>query len=320
MAHQLSFNELTGLAEMAYVGEVPWHGYGQSLAVDAPIETWAQAAHMEWSILATPALFSPEGTDAAPVPGRQVLYRSDSHAPLSVVSDRYQVVQPTAVLAFFRDLTEQMGFSLETAGVLQGGKRFWAMARTGADAEVTDGDKVAPYLLLATSCDGTMSTTARMTTIRVVCANTLAVSADHASSQFTYVHSSAFDEKTCKRDLGLLHAQESFSAFIEKSRKLSAIKISFAQAEDIARRALLIGDPEKKHSGLDKVMSLFTGGAKGADMAGQTAWGLLNAVTEYVDHHGRNRTKESRQNAAWFGAGAEVKGRAEGIVSSLIAA
>ena len=316
MAHELSF-ALDGTAEMAYVGERPWHGYGQKLQPGLSIEEWARAAHMDWRIQDAPTLFSPDGTDPAPVPGRKVLYRSDSHAPLSVVSDRYQVVQPIEVLDFFRDLTEKMGFALETAGVLRGGRNFWALARTGMDGEVVDGDKVAPYLLLATSCDSTLATTARMTTIRVVCANTLAISAEHSSAQFKYLHSSKFDAKQCKRDLGLLQAQEAFDAFIAKAKKFAGVPVSYKQAENLAKRILLVEDDAKKHSGLDKVMALFSGGAKGADMAGRTAWGLLNAVTEYVDHHGRNRSDDARQNAAWFGAGAAIKARAEEVVSAL---
>jgi hypothetical protein len=35
------------------------------------------------------------------------------------------------ILHFYRDLTEQSGFELETAGVLKGGKKFWALAKTG---------------------------------------------------------------------------------------------------------------------------------------------------------------------------------------------
>jgi phage/plasmid-like protein (TIGR03299 family) len=319
MAHELSFDFATGEAEMAYVGEKPWHGYGQKLQEGLGIEEWARAAHMDWQILEAPALFSPDGTDPAPVPGRKVLYRSDSHLPLSVVSNRYQAVQPIEVLDFFRDLTEQMGYQLETAGVLREGRNFWALARTGMDSEVTDGDKVAPYLLLATSCDSTLATTARMTTIRVVCANTLAISAEHSSVQCKYLHSSKFDARQCKRDLGLLQAQEAFDAFIAKAKKLANVPVSFGQAEDVAKRIMLIDD-DAKHSGLDKVMALFSGGAKGADMAGQTAWGLLNAVTEYVDHHGRKRSDDLRQNSAWFGAGASIKQRAEAIITDLIAA
>ncbi len=45
-----------------------------------------------------------------------------------MVSQRYQEVQPKEILEFYRDLTEQSVFELETARVLKGGKKFWALA------------------------------------------------------------------------------------------------------------------------------------------------------------------------------------------------
>jgi hypothetical protein len=57
------------------------------------------------------------------------------------------------ILEFYRDLTEQSGFELETAGVLKGGKKFWALARTGQTLKGKDVSN--GYILLATACDGT---------------------------------------------------------------------------------------------------------------------------------------------------------------------
>jgi hypothetical protein len=37
------------------------------------------------------------------------------------------------VLEFYRDLSEVAGYELETAGVLKGGKKFWALARMGKE-------------------------------------------------------------------------------------------------------------------------------------------------------------------------------------------
>lgn len=50
-----------------------------------------------------------------------------------------------------------------------------------------------------------------------------------------------------------------------------------------------------------------------------TAWGLLNAVTEYVDHERRARSPEYRLDSAWFGQGAVIKQRALDTALKLVA-
>ncbi|AEG71168.1 conserved hypothetical protein (plasmid) [Ralstonia solanacearum Po82] len=69
------------------------------------------------------------------------------------------------------------------------------------------------------------------------------------------------------------------------------------------------------------VHALYNGQGKGAEMASAsgTAWGVLNAVTEYVDHHRRARSDDSHLDAAWFGAGADIKQKAWGEALKLIA-
>ena len=127
MAHQIE--------QIAYVGETPWHGLGNQLTPNQPIEVWAKQAGMDWRIESSNVSYMAQNERGQniilPFEEQRVLYRSDTHAPLSVVSQRYQEVQPKEILEFYRDLTEQSGFELETAGVLKGGKKFWALARTG---------------------------------------------------------------------------------------------------------------------------------------------------------------------------------------------
>ena len=63
---------------------------------------------------------------------------------------------------------------------------------------------------------------------------------------------------------------------------------------------------------LAKVMALFDGRGRGAELASSngTAFGLLNAVTEFVDHERRARSTDHRLESAWFGQGATLKERA----------
>jgi phage/plasmid-like protein (TIGR03299 family) len=185
MAHEIT-QRADGFAEMAYVGGVPWHGLGQALKEGASIEEWRKAAGMDWEALRAPVQFRvPAEVTGAPYASdctmdeRHVIYRSDTLAPLSVVSDKYEIFQPADVLGYFDAMAKSAGLSLETAGTLFGGKRFWALAKIGEGSAFDPDDIVEGRLLLATSVDGTIATTAKIVHTRVVCNNTLTFALDH---------------------------------------------------------------------------------------------------------------------------------------------
>lgn len=82
---------------MAYAGEKPWHGLGKRLANNQPIEIWKQNVGMDWIIQESEVRYitGQKGIGAVnAIPEQKVLYRSDTKAPLAVVSARYQLVQP----------------------------------------------------------------------------------------------------------------------------------------------------------------------------------------------------------------------------------
>ena len=203
MAHQIE--------QMAYVGATPWHGLGRQLTQKQPIEVWQREAGMDWQIQESPVHFKADAIghmgSIHSFPEQKVLYRSDTKAPLSVVSNRYQIVQPREVMEFYRDLTEVSGYELETAGVLKGGRKFWALARTGQNTNLKGNDQVNGYLLLATSCDGTLATTATPTTVRVVCNNTLTIALDGTTRAIKVPHSTRFDSRSVKKQLGVAVSQ-----------------------------------------------------------------------------------------------------------------
>jgi len=315
---------------MAYVGEEPWHGLGNQLAPDQPLEIWAQQSGMDWQIEESEVRFIAGNTGLGSIhafPEQKVLYRSDTKAPLSVVSNRYQVVQPNAILEFYRDLTEVGGYQLETAGVLKGGKKLWALARTGQSATLKGRDEVNGYLLLATACDGTLATTAQFTSVRVVCNNTLAIALGDNTGAVKVPHRSRFDAQAVKQQLGI--AISSWDMFMVRTKAMANCKVKPETAEAYFKRVLTY--PTSAASGgtptavndraIKSALDLFAGRGRGADLASAsgTAWGLLNAVTEYVDHQRKARSDDYRRDAAWFGAGATIKQKAWDEALKLIA-
>lgn len=305
---------------MAYVNEVPWHGLGQPLAPNQPLEVWAKQAGMNWAIESSDVLFdsSLDADVSSRYQGQKVLYRSDTKAPLAIVSDRYHVVQPSEILEFYRDLTEIGGFELETAGVLKEGKKFWALARTGQSVMLKGHDEVNGYLLLATACDGTLATTAQFTSVRVVCQNTLAIALNKGAGAIKVPHRSQFDAQAVKQQLGIAIA--SWDDFMMQMKALSQCRVNANTAEAFLQRVLTYPmahvSPAKAVKVSDRAVrtthALFAGRGKGADKASaaNTAWGLLNSVTEYVDHHRRAHSDDHRLDAAWFGQGADLKKKA----------
>jgi phage/plasmid-like protein (TIGR03299 family) len=306
---------------MAYAGAAPWHGLGNQLTQKQPIEIWQREAGMDWQIQDSPVHFKadsigPLGTIHS-FPEQKVLFRSDTKAPLSVVSSRYQIVQPREVLEFYRDLSEVSGYELETAGVLKGGRKFWALARTGQSAVLKGNDEVSGYLLLATSCDGTLATTATPTTVRVVCNNTLTIALDGACRSIKVPHNTRFDPQAVKKQLGIAVSQ--WDEFMYRMRNLAERKVQWHEAMGFFMNVLCDVQPNSampqvlpNERALRKVQSLYEGQGKGSTLASAngTAWGLLNAVTEYVDHERRARSTEYRMDSAWFGRGAVIKQRA----------
>ena len=96
--------------------------------------------------------------------------------------------------------------------------------------------------------------------------------------------------------------------------------------EGLLRRVLTYQGQDSKvdvvnEQALGSVRALYEGGGRGALLASSrgTAWGLLNSVTEYVDHHRRARSDDHRRDAAWFGQGAQLKQRAWDEAMKLVA-
>ena len=303
---------------MAYAGEKPWHGLGNKLTTLEPIDVWKRQAGMDWMIEESEVRYITGNHTVGAIhsfPEQKVLYRSDTKRPLAVVSKRFQVVQPEEVLEFYRDLTEYSGFELETAGVLKEGRKFWALARTGQSTTLKGKDQVNGYLLLATACDGSLATTAQFTSVRVVCNNTLQIALGDNRGAVKVPHRSEFNADAVKQQLGITVAP--WNRFVAKMKDLVACPVDPDSVDGLLRRVLVYPGqagkaPVVNEQAVRSVRALYDGGGRGAQFASSrgTAWGLLNSVTEYVDHHRRARSDDHRREAAWFGQGAQFKQRA----------
>ncbi len=314
--HELDFS--TGVPAIAYTGRKPWHGFGQPMPENEPLDLWRVRAGLDWKVIRRPVEYSPypDGERAIQkrtFKTRDVLLRNDTFGELAVVSNRFKIVQPAEVLEFFKSLIEANGFKMSTAGALRGGKRVWAMADCGEDFSIGN-DRVGAHMLLATAYDGTFSTTAQFTSVRVVCNNTLGFSLQRGGEGgcIKIPHNRDFNSVDVKAELGL---NVDWKQFRDNVIVLADHKVTKREAIDYFLTVCGVTEAEaadgKQLSNVKKLLRYYEAGP-GAQLpsAKDTLWGAVNAVTYLADHGRRAKDRGNRFDSASFGSGAQLKTKA----------
>jgi len=282
---------------MAFAHKVPWHGLGVRVDGDLTPAQMLTAAGLNWEVEKRPMFFSygPNGDRiAGKVPGKMALVRKTDSKVFDVVGEGWNPVQNADVLATFKKFCDEGGATMETAGALRGGQIVWGLANLGNGFVLPGGDAVKGYLLLASKHQSGYATIGRVTPVRVVCANTFAMSGGfEGASQLRVPHTMKFDPDWAAEQMGI--ARAGMSEFERNARLLQKLNIS----PDDAKRILLPiyqpqEDPVDVMKDFDRrasrtvieIMEAAVKGAGQAEIAG-TAWGVFNAATYRANHNAR---------------------------------
>lgn len=319
---------------MAWAHEVPWHGLGNRVEGSVTIEEMLVAAGLNWEVRQAPAWADIDGQKVNI--GRKALYRSSDGKILTVTGDNWKPVQNREVLEFFREYTESGGATLETAGSLRGGQIIWGLARVlGAGVTINGRDDVKGYILMVSPHILGKASTVRTTSVRVVCANTLAMAGgvDGHGAEYRQSHTRPFDIRAARETVQLV--REQLEALKLEAEALQSLKMSeydtvrtlaeffqpeeapkklnaktdelsekekarqaFAELQGEARVSALINDPTLQTSALQGVLWAV---AKAPGATPGNGWGVLNGVTYWADHMA-GRESDARLFNSWLGS------------------
>lgn len=323
MSDNIEFNAAHGTYSFFGADTPGWHNLGQ---VVIGAQSWGEVrklANLDFSV-SKHQLYDPWG-----VPIEQWgIFRDDNHRYLGPVGSVYKEIQNEYSGEFLDTLLGQMGGAhYESAGVLGHGQKIWAMARVPMDFKVDGQDPHTTYLLFVTSHDGSTAATVKLTTIRVVCQNTLNA-AIAMNGVFTKVkHTRDADNKleAAKKMMGnavrgvkdledkltlLSRRMLDKETYVESLDRIFPLPNGKKEAASSARRDNLLAE----------ITRLFEVNDDNAfpDFRG-TGFNLLNAITEYTDHLRGTRVTKKREGAnpatvrtesAIFGSGSDLKNEA----------
>lgn len=326
MPADLSVNK-QGDVMMAYQGDTPWHQLGTVVndpEITKSVEKFLTAANLDWEVQLK-TMFYRHKQESIRVKQRRAVVRDSDGALLATVGSNFHPVQNKAAFEVLQPALDQFGVEIETAGALGKGDRVWMLAKLPEAIEPIPGDKLENYILLFNGHNGWTSYSARLTQVRVVCANTVAlalrdapmIKLRHIESQVEQLDQIA---DVIAKTLEVAHKTgESF-------KKLATRKMTLAEMRDYVNEVLGIDDEDDslKIRRRDKIIELATSTGKGIEFAPETAWAAFNAVTEYIDHvrpaEGKMAKTIRQANAsALFGSNAKIKVKALNIARKLAA-
>lgn len=301
---------------MAFANQVPWHGLGNRVDPNASVDDMLIAAGLDWKVRQLPLFAQAEDGTSIALPLRRALVRDTDNKVLSVTGDLWKPFQNRDALEFFREYTEMGGAKLETAGSLREGKLIWALASIDAGFTVNRTDHTKGYILLISPHEVGKSISVRTTTVRVVCANTMAMAVNGSRADYKQNHLSDFNISAAKETIGLAReqvAQAHLNAEALMKLKMSEFDTvrflaSFFQPLPAGPNndefvELLINDPKQQSKQLSEV--LWSVNNAPGSVAGN-GWGLLNGVTHWADHVAGNKA-DARLFNSWLGERSRLK-------------
>lgn len=291
MAHEVE--------SMFSVREVPWH-YEMTKDVTKIIQAAPNsqeallAAGLDWTV-ESKDIFTDEGMK---IEGYKANTRNTDSKVLGIVSDRYTVVQNTDAFSFTDKLIGD-GARYETAGSLRGGKQVWLLAKTSQIKIL--GDEVDPYICFTNSHDGLGSVRCVMTPTRVVCNNTLNVALNNASRAWSTRHIGNLEDKLAEAEHTLYMADKYMTELSKTAEQLANTSLTDDQVRQIVDEIFPVAedatDRMKNNVAALKDGFMYCYMAPDILKFKNTAWGVLNAASDFATHVAPKRvTKNSDEN------------------------
>lgn len=319
MAHNI-YRDATGKDCMFVVGnrQDAWHELGQRCDSAATWEQAVELAGLDWTVSKQQNYCREVTAPYKVVPtDSYTIVRSSDNAQLGTVGPDFTVKQNSECFRFVDTLLEANGGAhYDSAGALGNGARIWCAVRVPkADIAPVAGDLHQTYLVFATAHDGSMAHTVKLTTVRVVCQNTLNSALQNDGAMFRVKHTRAADARLERAKQLMTGVTVDAKRLEEKLHSLAQRKMTRESMVNVLNRLFPVpkeadANTTRRENVLTEVLNLYASndndaipGIKG------TAYNLLNAVTEYTDHFRSARITEARAGYS------QTQARAENAVS-----
>jgi len=281
------------IESLFYVREVPWHGLGTRVEEALSSEEAISKAELDWTVDPYP-VYVKTNDSSQEIPNIYANIRSSDQRVLGLVTSKYKIVNNKEAFSFTDSLLGE-NVKYETAGCLSSGK-VWLLAKM-PESEIV-GEKFENYMVFSNSFDGKGSIRVAMTSVRVVCQNTLSLALSNARRAWSTKHMGSMEGKLQEAHNTLQLATRYVQKMSEQAEKLAQEKVTDSYFEQFIMKLLPFDANESERQKrnvkeLREDLTLRYFEAPDLSTIRGTKWGILQAVSDFETHRTPQRITDT---------------------------
>lgn len=293
--------------------QLPWEQLGVEIPDVATAAEAMKIAELDWTVSKRQLGYrSAAGSHYIKIPDRYAIVRDSDDQWLGTVGSHYVEFQNRDAFTFFDNLVDSGEAKYINAGQQRKGAVIFLVAKLPEGVAIGGEDPHDLYLLLRTSHDGSKAISVYVTPIRVMCTNVLSLATYgvNVKQKWSVQHVSTIQGRLQEARDTLKLTFKYSDEFKKLGDKLLKTKITEDKVELLLDQ--VIPNRPRKPKIVDQIKSIYnespTVGYQG------TAWGALNAISEYFDHHRSTRSPEAIFTSVIDGQGAIIRNRAAALL------
>jgi phage/plasmid-like protein (TIGR03299 family) len=280
----------------------------------------SQKAGLNWNVIVTPANYTIDGNSYQSKSTNIIVREDKPEVQLGNCGTKWQPLQNVNILeSVIEFCNSEPTLKLDRVGCFKNGKTIWASIKTDKIIELKGGDLISGSLLLINSHDYANGMLVKLLLDRLVCFNQLAVGVQTKTK--VHAHSKSLTPDKVMSVLAGFHNE--FNQFKEDAKLLSNTEMNldlfyrlvikeFGNIEKMNHVKAHLSDLNEQPKTVRQIVQLYSGAGMGSDMisAYNTAWGCLNACSEYTQHKSKQIGGfEGHVNSLWLGSKAQKNNR-----------
>lgn len=275
--------------------EATWTKVGYSVEDCRNLSMVLKESGLDYGVVKEPVYIHPDDENPIMVPDRYMTCREDDGHMYDIVSDKYEIIQNEDAFDFVNYMDEEVTFV--RAGETAGGMVF--IIASLPDVDIL-GDKFTPYVIFRNGFSGKVTTSAAICPLRIVCQNQFNFAFKNTQNAISIRHVSNAEAKLAEARETLKMSADYMVQVNKIAEGYAGTKLSEFQIHQVLNAMFPLEHAEDmnpyQRKSLTEAKAAFIRAYDAEDNRNfrGTAWGMINAYTDYITHKDPAGKQETR--------------------------